>query len=170
MILIQFFALAKFIKGSPEFLEDIKRDNYRGDFIAVLNRRQVDTFLVEALRKSWVKLLGPEGNRRLKSWECGFKPNVKPSSSESWYWQIHRKSDHYRFWSPSPYSNENWPSYNAVLLFDMGVWRTSFQRCYHATCDDAHYLTSDNLSMLKTVIDALMMTLIDLGEGCCSSR
>ena len=41
------------------------------------------------------------------------------------------------------------------MINDMGPWREYAQDCYHSECDDTRQLTTENLSFMRTAIDAM---------------
>lgn len=41
------------------------------------------------------------------------------------------------------------------------------RKCYHKACDDVRHLSDDNLNFLKTTVDVLLRSILDLVEGTC---
>lgn len=103
-----------------------------------------------------------------------------PNSYERYEWKDFFRSDHASFWfppmtstavrrSPNRTSLIGHSSLNAILLTDLGPWRKSYSKCYHSVCDDEHLLTDDNIAFMQQVTDALVLTLLRVGQGECSS-
>lgn len=103
-----------------------------------------------------------------------------PNSEERYEWKDFFRSDHASFWfppltstavrrSPNRTSTAGHMSLNAILLTDLGPWRKSYQRCYHAACDDEHLLSDDNLAFMQQVTDSLVLTLLRVAQGECAS-
>lgn len=139
--------------------------------------RTSDQHLVTAFQESWNKL-GLE-KRRLKSWQSKLPADRWPTEVELATWNLFTKSDQYSFWFPvnettavtskkRSYADRN--SLNAVLLNDLSLWRSSYQRCYHQRCDDLHLLTDENVTFMQMVIDTLVDLVLRIGDGCCYGR
>lgn len=134
-------------------------------------RKTHDDRLVAAFQESWNEL-GHE-KRRLKRWLCGLPNNRAPNEQEIADWSTFVRSDQFSFWFPQlrhmgKPAPPNRSSLSTVLISDLSLWRSSFENCYHKSCDDKHFITDTNLAFLQMVIDTLMKTLLKLGEGCCS--
>lgn len=160
-----------------EFTDEIEREKYFGDFLATWSRRQWDEPLEGAFRASWVDL-GFE-SRTFKAMRPDLPQTRLPNSEERYEWKDFFRSDHASFWFPPLTSNTvrrapnrtstaSHTSLNAILLTDLGPWRKSYAKCYHANCDDDHFLTDGNLAFMQQVVDSLVLTLLRLGHGRCS--
>ena len=47
-----------------------------------------------------------------------------------------------------------------MYVMDMGELRGTDGKCNHLPCDDQHFLTNDNLGLLKTLVDAMYRVLV----------
>lgn len=172
--------------------DEIRAEGNRGDFLAVLARATWDEPLANALKRAWTDL-GYE-QRTLKPIYAPLPFHRLPTPSESYDFPVFKRSDHDSFWYPDrPDANfkrlatkssrrrnnkkkkipahrqgRTTRSLNAVLLTDLAPWKTSYSQCYHAQCDDSHFLTPDNLAFMQQVLDSLMLTLMRLGRGRCN--
>ena len=64
------------------------------------------------------------------------------------------------FWCPVVDPDYFSTPLRAVYLRDMGDLRAVYRKCYHKPCDDEHFLTDDNLGLLKTVVDTMFRVLV----------
>lgn len=144
--------------------------------MATWARRIYDEPLETAFRDSWIDL-GYE-SRTFKSMRPDLPQSRLPNSNERYEWKDFFRSDHASFWFPPMTSMTvrrssnrthlfGHSSLNAILLTDLGPWRKSYSKCYHSVCDDEHLLTDDNLAFMQQVTDALVLTLLRVGQGEC---
>lgn len=144
--------------------------------MATWSRRTFDEPLENAFRSSWTDL-GYE-SRTFKAMRPELPQARLPNSDERYVWKDFFRSDHASFWfppltsaavrrSPDRTSTARHSSLNAILLTDLGPWRSSYARCYHSPCDDEKLLTDDNLAFMQQVIDSLVLTLLRVGQGEC---
>lgn len=154
----------------------MEREKFRGDFLATWSRKQHDEPLEGVFRGAWADL-GYE-SRTFKAMRPELPQSRLPNAEERYEWKDFFRSDHASFWfppltsnavrrSPNRTSTATHSSLNAILLTDLGPWRKSYQKCYHSACDDEHLLTEGNLSFMQQVIDALVLTLLRVGQGEC---
>lgn len=69
------------------------------------------------------------------------------------------RSDHAAFWYA------DYVTLNAILINDMGPWRGYQEQCYHRECDDTSQLTAENLSFMKTAVDAIVGAVYSLTKN-----
>jgi hypothetical protein len=103
-------------------------------------RTGVDDELMDRLTQSW------------KETEGGKKYKLQKLSARKIPSTFYR-SDHASFWFPKV--SEYKKQLRAMLITDLGPWRTGMDNCYHRPCDDKRWLTDDNLGFIKTTIDAV---------------
>ncbi|XP_022251391.1 uncharacterized protein LOC106467485 isoform X2 [Limulus polyphemus] len=132
-----------------------------GDFLAMFSRDGVDSTIAQRFQKAWERLSKDE--YRLINTAIRLPARFPPASLLTSHLSFLR-SDHVMFWY---HNNTNFPTLNAVLLTDTGPFRGRMRECYHAPCDDARFLTKENIEFLRKTTDALVLTLLDLGGGTC---
>ncbi|XP_076303954.1 uncharacterized protein LOC143222025 isoform X2 [Tachypleus tridentatus] len=132
-----------------------------GNFLAMFSRDGVDSTIAQHFRKAWERLSKDE--YRLVNTAVALPARFPPASLLTSHLSFLR-SDHVMFWY---HNNTNFPTLSAVLLTDTGPFRGRMRECYHAPCDDARFLTKENIEFLRKTTDALVLTLLDLGEGTC---
>ena len=69
-------------------------------------------------------------------------------------------SDHNQFWCPRVEPEYFSKPLRAMYVMDMGELRGTDGKCNHSPCDDKHFLTDDNLGLLKTLVDAMYGVLV----------
>ena len=156
-------------KIPSQTFDNVKDDDFRGNFISLVSRSEPEREIAEKLEKHWMSL----------SQDNEFKSAVT-SNPETFKFQrytvelggampdlmeltdhIHfLRSDHARFW----YSNETGYqlSLRSVLFTDTGPYRGLMARCYHRDCDSARtagsvpFASYDFLSMTaQTIVDTI---------------
>uniref|UniRef100_A0A6G1SKL5 Leupeptin-inactivating enzyme 2 n=1 Tax=Aceria tosichella TaxID=561515 RepID=A0A6G1SKL5_9ACAR len=163
-------------KKLPDFFEEVEQEKSRGDFLATWSRKHWDEPLENTFRSAWQDL-GYEA-RTFKAMRPELPQLRMPNDLERYEWKDFFRSDHASFWfppltsppvrrAPNRTSAANHSSLNAILLTDLGPWRHSYLKCYHAPCDDEHLLTDGNLSFMQQVVDTLVLTLMRTGHGEC---
>lgn len=147
-------------------------NQYRGDFVAVMARRDLDTPLYNILQANWLNankyklfLMQPDLPRTGPELTSFLARHTDESIKRAYKTFI--RSDHASFWYPNSLSNETIA--NTVLLTDLGPWRNKkHKNYYHSLRDGRQLLTRDNLMFLKNTIDATMATVLALADGQCS--
>lgn len=149
----------------PEANESIAKHNFRGDFAAVLYRKEVDSHLALVLDRFYREL----GHNEYRIELMGLKelgaqlPNVKTLRHHFDF----IRSDHVRFWYLNDTSYEK--TIPAVLITDMGPYRGYMRNCYHSPCDNLEDGLQD-LGLVTKVTQALVWAVADLAEGKCGPR
>jgi hypothetical protein len=162
-----------------DFFDELDREKSRGDFLATWSRKHWDEPLESVFRGAWQDL-GYEA-RTFKAMRPELPQSRMPNAEERFLWKEFFRSDHASFWfppltstavrrAPNRTSAANHASLNAILLTDLGPWRRSYLKCYHAPCDDEHLLTDGNLSFMQQVVDTLVLTLMRTGQGQCGRQ
>ena len=128
-------------------MQKIKDNRYLGDFIAAVTRRGVDDELHRKLFAEWPKT---DGSKKYKL----RKFDIPEITLITW------PSDHNQFWCPRVEPEYFSKPLRAMYLLDFGDYRGEDSKCNHKKCDDEHYLTDDNLGLLKTLVDAMYRVLV----------
>lgn len=127
----------------PKITRISEENQFRGNYIAVWNRKGIDRELWTKLSEVWST--SPE-KERFKLFNMDPRLPYKVTGKYSDLGTFIR-SDHANFWFPR---NKNFDkSLNAVLLTDLGPWRSESKVCYHRSCDDAKQLTVTNLEFFR---------------------
>ena len=162
-----------------DFVDEMEKEKNRGDFLVTWSRKHWDEPLENAFRDAWTDL-GYEA-RTFKAMRPHLPQQRIPNAEERFEWKDFFRSDHASFWFPQltsgavrnsrdKVSTIGHSSLNAILLTDLGPWRRSYSKCYHSACDDSHLMTDGNLSFMQQVVDALVLTLLRVGQGECQQQ
>lgn len=101
----------------------------------------------ELNRKLFAEWPKTEGSNKYKLRKFDVPELSKPVSN----------SDHYEFWCPK--LKDFSKPLRAMYIQDFrDYWRGDY--CNHMKCDDEHFLTDDNLGLLKTLVDAMYRVLV----------
>ncbi|XP_023229172.1 uncharacterized protein LOC111629485 isoform X1 [Centruroides sculpturatus] len=149
-------------KVLPSLSRHIAIGGYRGNFLAMMSRWTMDAHLSSQLLKSWEQLDQPQ----FKLFHMGINmgSRVPPMNILAKHLNFLR-SDHVMFWY---HNTSNGPSsLNAVLITDTALFRGRMRHCYHSLCDDLSFITPENLLFVKKLVDALVITLINISDGYC---
>lgn len=101
----------------PESNVWLKNNEYKGNFVSILSRKNVDTFLWKNLINSWNEEANAENFKYLI-----LEPEIKEQAYEVTFEQYKSnffKSDHAPFWSSGKYSKKI-QSLPAILLWNLG--------------------------------------------------
>jgi len=145
----------------------VHQNHDRGDFAAVWARRGTsDTnLLYKSLKRNWRKqskykllLLDPPLPKLGRQLTAGL------ATGKLTPFKTFLRSDHSSFWYPHSFKDQSIP---AILLTDLGPWRSKVARRYHTKADNMDLLNKKNLLFLQNSIDSLMKTMLDVGGGKC---
>lgn len=125
----------------PKIARTSEDNQFRGNYIAVWNRKGIDKELWTKLSEVWNESPDKE---RFKLFNMDPRLPYKVTGKYNDLGTFIR-SDHANFWFPKNYDK----SLNAVLLTDLGPWRSESKVCYHRSCDDAKQLTASNLEFFR---------------------
>jgi len=149
----------------PSFVEDVKETGNRGNFVSVWARRNIDQDLYFFLDRNWrnkmkypLKIMDPP----LPSYSSEVNKNWSKYSKYGTF----ARSDHASFWYPT----EKETTFKAILLHDLGPWRSGMAGHYHQPSDDTRNLKRENLEFMKNTVDSLLATILDVGNGNCFAR
>ncbi|XP_028397071.1 uncharacterized protein LOC114520917 [Dendronephthya gigantea] len=136
----------------PKAYNEVKNDEFRGNFLVVIGRRESDKKLLSLIPKYFSN----DSDYRVQPVICPI--NGRPSLTLNYrhYSDLYR-SDHFAFW-------ESKASYSALMLGDTANFRGYMQYCYHRECDDLSHVKEDDLQFLQRSINAVIKTVLDLSE------
>ncbi|RWS03986.1 uncharacterized protein B4U79_08430 [Dinothrombium tinctorium] len=139
-------------KMFPNLYDDMKRNQFRGDFLAIWMRKQIDNDSLSYFTNYWkndynLVIFDPE------------IPATNMSAEILHKYRTFLRSDHSSFWFHRNF-NYNYPL-SAILLTDMGPWRGIQRMCYHDWCDDTKQLTDENLAFIKNTIDTIIEMVVN---------
>lgn len=113
------------------FAEESRRENYKGDFISVIYRHNVDNLLAEKLNYYW-KQSSHDSKFRMKQLPLMLSAELPEIGILADHFNFLR-SDHSRFWYMNDSSVPN--TFHSVLITDTGPYRGNMASCYHTLCD-----------------------------------
>lgn len=164
-------------KIPSQTFENVKSDDFRGNFISLVSRSEPEREIAEKLEKHWTSLgqdnefksavtSNPEKFKfqRYTVELGGAMPDLMELTDH-----IHfLRSDHARFW----YSNETGYqlSLRSVLFTDTGPYRGLMARCYHRDCDSARTAGSvpfANYDFLAMTAQTIVDTITEMAEAEC---
>ncbi|KAF2362854.1 Peptidase M28 [Trinorchestia longiramus] len=153
----------------PRFVQRLQTNDRKGDFISLIYRNGVDSFLANRFSSYYSRLEKPE--YRLEALAIdGLGPQLPPGASLKKHFDVLR-SDHVRFWYPRGERetglNETIP---AVLITDTGPYRGRLRKCYHSPCDVHVAGREEDVSFIAKTTEALVWTVADLAGGQCGPR
>ncbi|KAK3727499.1 hypothetical protein QZH41_018365 [Actinostola sp. cb2023] len=125
--------------------EKIQRNQFRGDFLALIARKDDDKELVTQLVSNF-------DQGRFKTMSIPLPFNGKTTSLTPQMQKDmsgYQNSDHAQFWN----SANSWP---AVLITDTGNFRGYMKTCLHKMCDDMDHVTPDMITFMGKTADALV--------------
>ncbi|XP_052059971.1 uncharacterized protein LOC127700504 isoform X4 [Mytilus californianus] len=139
----------------PETFSSVSKDNYKGDFLAMVYRNPTsDLVLANMFKAKW-----KEANREhfeLESFPLPFEEYSKLPEKQQLNYRYFMNSDHASFWDYEV---------PAIYLTDTFIYRGVMTTCYHKPCDDVSVLlTDDNLKFLGKTADVLTMTINQLSD------
>ncbi|VDI75551.1 Hypothetical predicted protein [Mytilus galloprovincialis] len=139
----------------PETFSSISKDNYKGDFLAMVYRNPTsDLVLANMFKAKW-----KEANREqfeLETFPLPFEEYSELPEKQQLNYRYFMKSDHASFWDYEV---------PAIYLTDTYNYRGVMAACYHRPCDDASMILSDdNLKFLGKTADVLTMTINQLSD------
>lgn len=149
----------------PESVLWLRRNYNAGNFVSVWTRRVLDWPLWHNFQNAWDKnaeLGGGGSNETHKTLLLDPSIPRNPLLLSHIRFRTFFRSDHASFWAHRHHAYSD--SLSAVLLTDMGAWRGKQRGCYHEFCDDARFLTNENLDFLKRVTDAVAAAVDRLAE------
>ena len=115
----------------PDVYDEVANENYRGDFLSMIYRSEVDHRMAEKFNKHWSKSIH-DPKFRIKKFPLVLKADLPELEDLADHLNFLR-SDHARFW----YMNDTEVPHtlNAVLITDTGPYRGNMRNCYHTVCD-----------------------------------
>jgi Zn-dependent M28 family amino/carboxypeptidase len=139
----------------PEAYYWSNQNQDRGDFLCIWSRKNVDTFLFDQIKTNW----NNSGPYKLLNLDPAL-PKDHPSPVDNVRYGTFMRSDHAAFWYPK---KEDYPeTLNAILLTDLGPWRSYQRKCYHSECDDSSQLNAENRGFMKAAVDAMVRSVYNL--------
>merc|ERR1712045_677581 len=166
-------------KIPSQTFDNVKDDDFRGNFISLVSRSEPEREIAEKLEKHWMSL----------SQDNEFKSAVT-SNPETFKFQrytvelsgampdlmeltdhIHfLRSDHARFW----YSNETGYqlSLRSVLFTDTGPYRGVMAQCYHRECDSVRIknrVPFASYEFLAVTAQTITDTITEMAEAECEA-
>lgn len=122
----------------PDVYDIVADNGYRGDFLSMIYRKNVDNRMAERFSHHWAKKssnIGP--NFKLQPFPLDLGKELPDVESLADHLNFLR-SDHSRFW----YMNDTaiTSSLNAILMTDTGPYRGKMRDCYHTVCDGPEVL------------------------------
>ncbi|KAK3751787.1 hypothetical protein QZH41_013256, partial [Actinostola sp. cb2023] len=138
----------------------IQSNQFRGDFLAVIGRKDDDKALATQLVSNF-------DQGRFKAMSIPLPFNGKTTSLPP---QVQNniadfvRSDHAQFWN----SANSWP---AVFITDTADFRGFMKTCYHEMCDDMDHVTPDMITFIGKTADALVGAVQAMtGRDCSASQ
>ncbi|KAK3727500.1 hypothetical protein QZH41_018366, partial [Actinostola sp. cb2023] len=144
-------------KYLPTEYGKIQSNQFRGDFLAVIGRKDDDKALA-----TWLVSNFDQGRFQAMSIPLPFngKTTSLPSEMQDAMVDFVR-SDHAQFWN----SANSWP---AVFITDTADFRGYMKTCYHEMCDDMDHVTPDMITFMGKTADALVGAVHKMTERDCS--
>ena len=172
--------------------EEVKNDSFRGNFIAVVGRRESDRKLLSLMGKHY----NQNGKDRKKGRKEGRKEGRKKGRKEGrvlCLWLLSKimvflDSDYRVQLVPIPLSGRptlqpdyknfvdfyrsdhfqfwnNEVSFSALMITDTANFRGYMDTCYHKKCGDLGQVKDDDLEFLRRTINAVIPSVLDLSGG-----
>ncbi|CAC5374295.1 unnamed protein product [Mytilus coruscus] len=143
------------VNTTKETFSSVSKDNYKGDFLAMVYRNPTsDLVLANMFKAKW-----KEANREhfeLESFPLPFEEYNELPKKQQLNYRYFMNSDHANFWDYEV---------PAIYLTDTFIYRGVMTTCYHKPCDDVSMLlTDDNLKFLCKTADVLTMTINQLSD------
>ncbi|XP_028407467.1 uncharacterized protein LOC114530080 [Dendronephthya gigantea] len=137
----------------PKTYDDVKSDSFRGNFLAVIARKESDRKIFSLI----TKYFSNDSNYRAQLMAIPIQGRPSLSPLYFYYEQLYR-SDHYSFWDTDA-------SYSALMLGDTANFRGYMRRCYHKECDDLSLVKDDDLQFAQRSMNAVFKTVLDLSQA-----
>ncbi|XP_068738802.1 uncharacterized protein [Montipora capricornis] len=146
----------------PEIYNQIKKDEFRGNFLAVIGRKVDERFLLDLFYYHYNQVKSDLKNKTtMYPVELPFRG--QPSKLDSHNYKDFLRSDHEPFWE----SNH---TLRAIFLSDTADFRERMTSCYHEDCDRLSRVTPQMLQFLKKTIDVILSVTNDVTEQSCPQR
>ncbi|CAG7784783.1 unnamed protein product [Allacma fusca] len=147
----------------PDVYDEVANEKYKGDFLSMIYRRDVDNRLAEKFHFHWGKS-NHDQKFKLKPIPLMLTADLPELEILADHLNFLR-SDHARFW----YMNDSAVPHtlNAVLMTDTGPYRGNMRNCYHTVCDGPEVSLNanpDNIKFLEKITQALTDTIVDMSE------
>jgi len=115
----------------PDVYDTVADSQFRGDFLSMIYRRDVDRRLADKFKYHWTKS-SHEKRFKLTDFPLILGSQMPPLDVLADHLNFLR-SDHSRFW----YMNDTAvpETLSAVLMTDTGPYRGNMRNCYHTVCD-----------------------------------
>ncbi|XP_068684350.1 uncharacterized protein YfbL-like [Montipora foliosa] len=149
----------------PELYNQIKKDEFRGDFLSVTGRQVDDRNLIDLF---WYHYNQVQSDLKDKTTMYSVKLPFQgqPSKLPAYAYYVMSdflRSDHVSFW-------ESIPSLSAIFLSDTADLRGHMTSCYHEDCDRLSRVTPRMLQFLQKTIDVILALTNDVTKMSCPQR
>ncbi|XP_068738797.1 uncharacterized protein YfbL-like [Montipora capricornis] len=135
----------------PEVYNQIKKDKFRGDFLAVIGRQGFERILMYQFQYYYNQVKSD-----LKKKTTMYRVEL-PSLGQP---PTFLRSDHVSFW-------ESKPTLSAIFLTDTANFRGRMTSCYHKDCDRLARVTPQMLQFLQKTIDVIVSVANDVTKQSC---
>ncbi|XP_068684343.1 uncharacterized protein [Montipora foliosa] len=135
----------------PEVYNQIKKDQFRGDFLAVIGRQGFERILMYQFQYYYNQVKSD-----LKKKTTMYRVELPSLGQPSTF----LRSDHVSFW-------ESKPTLSAIFLTDTANFRGRMTSCYHKDCDRLARVTPQMLQFLQKTIDVIVFVANDVTEQSC---
>ena len=147
----------------------IRENQSKGDFMAVVQRRQPDAELVSVFSKHWDHLQADKDEEKqfkIRPFRIDFDKKT-PSLESLTDHVFFVRSDHSRFW----FVNEtDYDSLPAILLTDTGPLRGKMAECYHQACDSVrspYEASFADMDFYVHFVQTLLNTMLEVSKSQC---
>ncbi|KAL9979313.1 hypothetical protein ACROYT_G016961 [Oculina patagonica] len=145
----------------PQVFGAISKNQFRGDFLALIGRSHDDGKLLSAISNAFKK------DNTFKTIAIGIpgmtgRPSNWPSNIRTSMRDFFR-SDHYRFWDAEP-------SLPAVFVTDSANFRGFMQQCYHKDCDDINHVTPEMVTFMGRTTDSVVKVVTNMTNEKCQMK
>ncbi|KAK2568299.1 hypothetical protein P5673_007308 [Acropora cervicornis] len=149
----------------PETYNELKADQFRGDFLTVVGRQVDDRALMNLFVYHYSQTESDLKNKTSLRWvKLPFQGQVLKLTQPIFYaLDDFLRSDHVPFWNHSI-------SLSAVFLSDTAELRGYMTSCYHEDCDGPSKVTPQMLQFLQKTSDVILALTNDVTKMSCPSN
>ncbi|XP_067053665.1 uncharacterized protein [Acropora muricata] len=149
----------------PETYNELKADEFRGDFLTVVGRQVDDRALMNLFAYHYSQTESDLKNKTSMRWvKLPFQGQVsKLPRKISYALDDFLRSDHVSFWN-------NPISLSAIFLSDTAELRGYMTSCYHEDCDGPSRVTPQMLQFLQKTSDVILAVTNDVTKMSCPSN
>jgi len=149
----------------PETYNELKADQFRGDFLTVVGRQVDDRALMNLFVYHYSQTESDLKNKTSLRWvKLPFQGQVSKLPQPIFYaLDDFLRSDHVPFWNHSI-------SLSAVFLSDTAELRGYMTSCYHEDCDGPSKVTPQMLQFLQKTSDVILALTNDVTKMSCPSN